>query len=397
MDRRLYWIWLQRRLPLGSIAINRLFEHFEDVEDIFRADECTLSKLELRLSERRSLLDKSLEEAKRILGDMLKIGGWVLTPEDTRYPDLLRQIIGFPAVLYGLGNFPDLNTVPAVALVGQRRATDEGAQSTRCLSAGLAAAGMVVVSGGAKGIDAAAHEGALAAGGKTVLIKAAPPNVSYPIENEDLRRRILQQGGAIVTEYPPGCKFYCDYHIRNRLISGMSLGTCVTEAPVRSGSLITANLARDQGRDVFALPGNVRDPHHGGTHQQIRKGAVLVTCAADILEEYVARYPGMLDKDAATVAEKRLGATTGDGPISSHRTASLRRKIENQPLPDHSTAEGASEEARRLYAHLTADPCPIDRLAKQAQMTIPETLVLLTELELLGAVQSAAGQQYFRT
>ncbi len=395
MDRRVYWIWLQRRLPLGSIAINRLFEHFENIEEIYEADELAFSPVDLRRPTRQALLDKSLEEAEQILTAMLKLGGWVLTPEDARYPDLLRQIVGFPAVLYGQGNFPDLNIIPAIAVVGQRRATENGVNNTKALAAGLAAAGMVVVSGGAKGIDAAAHEGALLAGGKTVLVKAAPPDVSYPPENEPLRRRILQQGGAIVTEYPPGCKFYCDYHVRNRLMSGMALGVCVTEAPFRSGSLITANLAREQGREVFAMPGGVRDHHYDGTHQQIRKGATLVTSAKDLLEDYTARYPGLLDESAAVAAEKRVMDLT-DTPKSIYPEPQPVRLQVADDTADHPAIAGASASAKRVYAYLTKDPLPIDRLAKLTEMTIPETLVLLTELELLGCVGSTAGQQYFR-
>lgn len=404
MDRRLYWIWLQRRLPLGSIVINRLFEHFEDIEDIFGADERRLLPIGLRPPERERLLDQSLDEAKRILADVLKLGGWILTPDDTHYPDLLRQIIGFPAVLYGQGNFPDLNTIPTLAVVGTRHTTENGIKNTFCLSAGLAAAGMVIVSGGASGGDTAAHEGTLAVGGKTILVKAAPMNVSYPPQNEDLRRRILQQGGAIVSEYPPGLKFFCDYHVRNRLMSGMSLGVCVTEAPTRSGAVISANLARDQGRDVFALPGSVSDHHYDGAHQQIRKGATLVTSAADILEEYTARYPGLLDVAAAMDAQKRFRHTPLHD-LTHPRRSSLSRP-DDQPqlrVADNTSAEtdlrmhAASEEARRLYAQMTNEPCPIDLLAKRAQMTIPETLVLLTELEMLGCVRSTAGQQYFRS
>lgn len=247
MDRRLYWIWLQRHLPLGSMATNRLSDHFSDIEAVFAAKPAALREVELRPQEYLELQDKDLTEAKGILKAMQDIGGWVLTPEDVCYPEALREIDGFPAVLYGEGTMPQLNRMPSVAVVGTRYATEEGKDNAYMLAGGLAAAGMVVVSGGARGIDAAAHAGALDAQGVTVLVKAAPPEVEYPQGTAALRRHILEAGGAIVTEYAPGKPFFCDYHVRNRLMVGMTLGTCVVEAPQRSGALISANLARAQG------------------------------------------------------------------------------------------------------------------------------------------------------
>lgn len=241
-DRRLYWIWLQRHLPLGSMATNRLMDHFSDIEAVFAATPAALREVELRPQEHLGLQDKDLTEAKGILKAMQDIGGWVLTPEDVCYPEALREIDGFPAVLYGEGTMPQLNRLPAVAVVGTRHATEEGKDNAYMLAGGLAAAGMVIVSGGARGIDAAAHAGALDAQGVTVLVKAAPPEVEYPQETTALRRHILEAGGAIVTEYAPGKPFFCDYHVRNRLMVGMTLGTCVVEAPQRSGALISATL-----------------------------------------------------------------------------------------------------------------------------------------------------------
>ena len=399
MDRRIYWIWLQRCLSLGSLAMNRLFDCFGSLEAIYAAGEKQLQTVQLRPQEYRKLTDKSLEEADRILKDMLHRGGWVLTPEDACFPDLLRQIDGFPAVLYGEGTFPNINRMPAMAVVGTRHPTDAGAQNAYCFAGGLAAAGMVIVSGGALGIDAAAHTGALDVGGNTVLVKAAPPEVEYPQANAALRKRILQNGGAIVTEYPPNTPFYCDYHVRNRLLSGMSVGTCVAEAPARSGALITANLAREQGRDVFAIPGIVADHLNDGAHQQIRKGAMLVTCAADVLEEYTLRFPGILDREASDEVEKRLRRETPQRQaVKPPPTATKREEMQAQVADDTtiSTAASATAAAQKLLAVLTAEPCPIDRIAKQAGLGIGETLVLLTELEILGCVKSTAGQQYYK-
>lgn len=391
-DRRLYWIWLQRRLPLGSTVINLLFEHFEDITDIYAADKKQLERLGLRSKIVQALMDKSLRDATRIVEDMGRVGGWVLTPDDARYPDSLRHIAGFPAVLYVQGVLPDFNTLPAVAVVSTRNISDNGAKFTFCLSAGLAAAGAIVVSGGAKNGDAAAHEGALYAGGKTVLVKAASPEVEYPPENTALRREILKSGGAIVTEYPPFAKEKCDYHVRNRLIAGMSVGACITEAPARSGTLITANFAREQGKEVFAVPGGVFDGKHDGAHQQIRQGAMLITCAVDILEEYAGRYAGILDMEAARSTEETCKKAAFGHAEEAHST-----KKTNEKTTETVTVEcppEASSEAKRVFALMEAQPCLVDVLAKKAELPPHRLLILLTELEMLQCVEQTAGQQY---
>ncbi len=396
MDRRVYWIWLQQSLPLGSVAINRLFECFEDIEAVYAADEKQLKELLLRPEDRKKLCEKSLIRARRTLKDVQALGGWVLTPDDARYPDPLRHIAGFPAVLYVQGDLPDVNSLPTIGVVSTRRISEDGEKLTFCLSAGLAAAGMIVVSGGAMGGDAAAHNGAMYADGKTILVKAAAPEVEYPAGNKQLRQDILCGRGAVVTEFEPGFHGYCDYHVRNRLISGMSAGVCVTEAPRISGAVITANLAREQGREVFAVPGSVLDGQHDGTHHQIRQGATLVSSAVDIVDEYLPRFPGLLDRKAAENAETATRAkvfrkaTVSTAPAQAATADSQpQRKAETARCPDE-----ASAEAKRLFGLLTATPCPVDTLAKNAGLSPQDVLILLTELELFGCVESTAGQQY---
>ncbi len=396
MDRRIYWIWLQQSLPLGSTALNRLFEHFEDVEAVYAADTKQLKMLSLRPDDVKKLSDKSLTRARRILKDMQKLGGAVMTPDDARYPDALRHIAGFPAVLYVQGDFPNVNALPTIGVVSTRDITEEGEKFTFCMAAGLAAAGMIVVSGGAKGGDAAAHNGAMYADGKTVLVKGAAPEVEYPVVNKQLRQDILNGRGAIVTEFEPGFHGYCDYHVRNRLISGMSAGVCVTEAPKISGAVITANLAREQGREVFAVPGNVLDGKHDGANHQIRQGAMLVSSSVDVVDEYLMRFPGLLDRKAAEDTENAIKAKIfrkhtieEDSPKTAVADAKPQRQVQKVSCPDE-----ASNEAKRLFGFLSATPCPVDTLAKNAGLSPQDVLILLTELELLGCVQGTAGQQY---
>lgn len=397
-DRRTYWIWLQRRLPLGSPAINRLFEHFEDVEDVYAADKKQLLESGISRKDAQALSDKSLTEANRILRDMRELDGWVMTPDDARYPDNLRHIAGFPAVLYVQGVFPDLNAFPSLGVVSTREISVDGAKTTFCLSAGLAAAGVIIVSGGAKGGDAAAHDGALYAKGKTVLVKAAAPEVEYPRETTSLRADILKNGGAIVTEYPPACLDKCDYHVRNRLISGMSVGVCVTEAPARSGTHITANFAREQGRSVYAVPGNTTDGRHDGTHRQIRQGATLVTRSTEILEDLAMQYPGLLDVKAAEEVENTclraaFPSAESPAPETSKPKAKTVTKKTTELIPKECPAE-ASEAAARVFALMDVTACAVDTLAKKAGLSPQQLLILLTELEMFGCIEQTAGLQY---
>ena len=195
---------------------------------------------------------------------------------------------------------------PAFAFVGHRGCSEYGKHATTRLSASLSAAGMAIVSGGAIGIDRAAHEGAMKAGGPTIAVLPCGLDVDYLRENEDMRRRIVRTGGALVTEYPPGVPVLrgC-FQVRNRLISGLSLGVCVVEAPAKSGSLITARTGREQGRDVFAVPADINSSLSVGSHRLIRDGAHVASCAADILAEYADRFGDLLNPDAAFAMEAK--------------------------------------------------------------------------------------------
>jgi DNA processing protein len=229
--------------------------------------------------------------------------------EEPEYPELLRHIHDAPLALYVRGELPtaivspsppdSAGTVQAITIVGTRRATPDGKAIARNFAREIAAAGFTIVSGLAFGIDAAAHEGCLEAGettgagrasntgGKTIAVLARGVDKFYPREHENLGWRILESGGAIISEYPPGEPPYPDRFIeRNRIISGMSRGTLVVECPERSGSLATANLAVDQGRDVFVVPGPITHPNFFESHKLIRQGAALVTKPEHILEAY---------------------------------------------------------------------------------------------------------------
>ena len=408
MDSRLYWIWLQQVLPAGSRAVEDLLDVFGHARAIYDATPQQLRDAGMTDALCRGLSDKSLDKAHRILDRVLQMGGWVLTPEDALFPLSLRHMTGCPAALYALGVMPDLDRTPAVAVVGTRRASRDGWREAYALSAGLAAGGMVVVSGGAVGIDAAAHSGALAAGGVTIVVMACPLNENYPRENEPLRRQILANGGLLLSEFPPDEPYKCEFPIRNRLMVGLSQAVCLAETPTRSGARITARLAREQNREVFALPGALSGRLHDGAHKEIQSGATLVIRATDVLREYAPMFPGMLDLESAEQMQKQA-ERSGVSPRQKAQEEKPRRKrirremkspvAVTAPAPTASVAcpETASAAAQRVYASLTDQFVPVDELAAATDMPVAALLAALTELEMYGCAENGAGQQYKRS
>ena len=408
MDSRVYWIWLQRALPLGWKNTASLLDTFGHAAGVYEAEEKALRQAGIGGAMLSRLTDKDLTAARRILNRVLESGDWVLTPEDALYPVSLRRLASLPVALYCRGVLPDLDTHPAVTVVGTRRATASGRQEARALAAGLAAGGMVVVSGCAVGIDAAVHEGALLGQGITIAVLACPLNVDYPAPNAALRQQMVASGGLLISEYPPDEPYKCDFHVRNRLLAGLSHGVCLAETPARSGARITARLAAEYGRDVYAMPGSLSGRHNDGAHKEIQKGATLVIRATDILLDYEPQFPSMLRMEEAEEVQKRVEKQAIDDPAPSRKEKKPRRprrqKGETQlPVPPATpievTAECPSEvssEARQVFEVLTAQPRPVDELALQAALPIPTVLAALTELEMFGCAANSAGQQYRR-
>ena len=287
-----YWLWLASLPGVGGVMKNRLLEHFGGPEEVYCSDSGEYFLVEgMTRAAAARLEEKSLEEADRILGDCDRLGLRILTLRDTEYPDRLRNIYDPPLVLYVQGRLPLMDDEVAIAMVGTRKASPYAQEMGEKLAFQLAGLGAVVVSGLAAGGDAAAHRGALRAGGLTVAVIGGGHDIIYPARNRGLYEDIAVRG-AILSEYPPGTKHEgAHFPVRNRIISGLSLGVVVMEAPERSGALITASRALDQGRDVFAMPGQMDDWHCAGSNKLLRDGAGVVTDAWDILSHYAGRYP----------------------------------------------------------------------------------------------------------
>ncbi|WP_407276823.1 DNA-processing protein DprA [Halothiobacillus sp. DCM-1] len=286
---------------------------------------------------------------------------------DPHYPALLHSLPDAPAALFARGDIRLLDE-PQLAMVGARNATTGGLNNARAFAKHLAACGLVITSGLALGIDAAAHDGALQAQGATIAVMGTGPDLIYPQQNQPLAQRILNTGGLLVSEWPPGTPARKEHFPRrNRLISGLAEGVLVVEAGLQSGSLITARLATEQGREVFAIPGSIHNPLARGCHRLIRDGAKLVETAQDIFEELA----------------PRLGARLRSAP--------------DTPALDPVSAPAQEESHAQLLALLGFDPQTADSLIHASGLTPAEVSSILLMLELEGQVTTLPGGLYCRT
>ena len=318
-----------------------------------------------------ALLRHALADEARLLGGLAKKKMALVLREDAQYPPLLRQIAHPPHLLYVYGE-TDLTDRFPVAVVGTRRASAYGLTHTREIAAELAQTGVCVVSGLALGIDAAAHTGALDGGGRTVAVLGSALDKPYPQESKPLMRRILESGGSVVSEYAPGMPpSRYSFLQRNRIIAGMCLGTLVTEGPRRSGALNTATRTLENGREVFALPGNVDSPGAQLPNMLISEGARLVTGAADILSALVIE-----PKDAPKAAQAAV--------------APMEAPAEKKPhIPG-----GLDETQRAICAALLAGEADFDALCAVSGLESDELGALLIEMEMDGLVTPLAGTRY---
>ena len=298
---------------------------------------------------------------------------WLLHWEDSDYPERLRTIHDPPPVLMGQGHRALLQD-PQVAVVGARHATREGLNNARQFARALSAAGLTVTSGLAHGIDAAAHEGALEGPGNTVAVVGTGVDRVYPAAHRALAHRIVEQG-VMISPFPLGTPpKAAHFPLRNRIVSGLSLGVLVVEAADRSGSLITARLAMEQGREVFAIPGSIHNPMARGCHRLIRQGARLVESADEILEELAPQLQAALfEHDPVEKMQASMSSTS---------------RVGDEPA--------LSEEAQQVWAVLDFAPVSLDVLAQSVSLPLPTVQSILLELELAGRVEKLPGGFYKR-
>lgn len=292
LENTILWLWLHQKVRLSRSKQHKLLEHFGSIERIYKAGLADYVSLGiLREDEINLLIQKDTDECSFCLENMGRQNIRVVTCDSEHYPERLKATEDYPTVLYMRGKFIDLNNFFTVAMVGTRKATNYGKTCAHNLAKDLSLSGAVVVSGMALGIDTYSHEGALSAGKPTVAVIACGVDIPYPRQNASLMKKIMENG-MVISEYPPGTvaeRYY--FPERNRIISGLCLGTLVVEADFKSGSLITAKCATEQNRDVFAVPGPINSVYSKGTNYLLKDGAKVVTCAEDILSCYRLDYP----------------------------------------------------------------------------------------------------------
>ena len=384
-----FWLWLAELRGLNNQTRLALLRHFGTPEDVFYADAGEILLTEGITREQAAILeDHRLDTADRILADCQRLDLRLLTIQDAEYPGRLKNIYDPPCLLYVKGRLPAFDEEVAVAVVGTRKATPYGISSAEKLGYGLAKGSALVVSGLAKGIDAAATRGALRSGGITVGVAANGLDVRYPYENRYLYEDVAA-AGVLLSEYPPGTEpLKTNFPVRNRILSGLSVATLVVEAPERSGALITADTAVEQGRDVFAVPGPIDAPNSVGCNRLIHDGAVLTANAWDLLQEYEARFPDKLRREEARKEPEKLGYEA-------------RQKEEPRPVPPSLRLSDpevslTDDQIALLRALSDEEPIQVDDLIEQTGIPTRRVLSALTLLEIEQYVQQHSGKHYTR-
>lgn len=369
MDKRCLWICAQKAFGAGSSKPFWIAQRFGSLARFFEAGRATWNQLSFLSQREMAVLSYyTPEKAQALLQYTESLGQKVITPDDEEYPESLRHLEDAPAVLYTLGRTALMQEELCIGMVGTRKASENGKKAARFLARDLAEEGTVIVSGGAMGIDTAAHQGAMEADGATICVLGCGIGYPYLVQNEKMRREIVRTGGLLLSEYSPDTGVERgNFPVRNRLIAGLSRGVLVIEAGEKSGALITARLAGEQGKDVFAVPAGIMDPNSQGVNSLIKDGAKPVTCAQDILEEY---------KGIQAPVHK-----TPIHPVKSPETESYR--------PD-----GLSEEALAFFQALSSEPRHITEICAQTSLSIAKALSVATELELCGFIQSFSGRRY---
>jgi len=380
-----YLLWMTEVAGFAPQKGVQLLEVFGSAKAVWQASDKQISAcVKLDDGEKKRLKNRSLATPNLILGRCGFLNVRLLPIWDKDYPDRLRNIYDPPLVLYIRGRWPDFNRLPAVAVVGQRKATPYGIIITERIAFQLSRAGVIVVSGMAEGIDSAAHNGAVKGDTPTVAVFGTAIDQCYPAKNAGLLRAILHSGAA-VSEYPPGKKTYANcFPRRNRIISGLSLGVLVGEAPARSGSLITAEHALNQGRDIFAVPGSIDARSSDGCNELIAQGAKLVRDANDILEEYVALY-GI---QACANEEPPLGAVTL--PKTQSELPKPKPAAVGPALADVYSSKPAPDPVLDALEGILS----LEELCARCGMDTSQLLSKLTLLELQGKVRQLPGQCY---
>ena len=395
-----HWIWLATRRGVSPRAAVRLLQAFPDIESLYYArDYGRPAGIEAKGLE--ALGDKSLEESNEILVRCYNKGIGVLTYVDAAYPVRLRNIPDPPVVLYYKGTLPEFDGEAAVAVVGTRKASAYGCTVAKRMGFQIAKCGGLVVSGLAGGVDTMAMYGALMGDSRTVGVLGCGVDVVYPRSNAGLYRD-TERNGCLLSEYPPGTPpLGRNFPQRNRTLRGLCCGVAVVEAPIKSGALITAQCALDQGRDVFAVPGNIDSDASAGCNALLRQGALMVQHGWDVMEEYEARFP---DKLHRWVGGMPLGTYPQEivelrqDPLVSEPKHAPEKIVDNRDeTPYHDLQKQLADltsDERQVFSQLTQQLKHTDQVIADTGLPAGKVLAALTMLEVKGLVLRHPGKYY---
>lgn len=394
-----YWLWLTTRAGLRTGEAAYLAGQFGGAERVYFADRAEFDLLKLPRRLKESLADKDLTVTDRILEQCDRLNIRLLTMQDAEYPERLRQIQQPPALLYVKGKPMRVDEAVTVAVVGARRASDYGCRVAADLAGRLGRAGVVLVSGIAQGIDSAGLRGALRAGGRVISVLGGGIDVVWPQSSADLFADIGVVG-TLVSEYPPGTPTEgWHFPVRNRILAGLAQGVVVVEAGKRSGALITARLALEENRDIFAVPGPVDALRSAGANALIQKGAKMVCSAEDVLEDYRQVYPDRLRREReGSAAIGRSGRVRSRPAEPPERLEETDKRIDKEPESAYSTLKNdttpLNQEEQVLLEALGGECLRPDELVDRTGMPAGQVLSALTLLQVRGAVFAVQGNRF---
>lgn len=387
-----HWIWLSRLSKLTCGEKKQLLQRFRDPEALYAADEHALDTVEgLPPKAVENLLQKDLSESRQIMRECAEKNIHILTYGDGAYPDRLKNIPDPPMVLYYKGVLPDWENAPMIGVVGTRKASGYGLQMAYRMGYQIASCGALVVSGGADGVDTEALSGALKSGSHVVAVLGFGADVVYPAKNRELFAGIEKQG-CLLTEYVPGTPAH-SWHFpqRNRIISGLSAGVLVVESPEKSGAMITARYAMEQGRDVYAVPGNVDSLTCSGSNGLLRERAMPAFTGWDVVREYEALYPDRLrrfeGKPELAVAQPVV--------MAQPKPAADKKFVDKEEKSRYSVLNNAhpelTQEQKAVLDCLSDAPCPVETVLAQVSMPAGKVMSILTVLAVKGIVRNHPG------
>lgn len=384
-----YWIWLQSAIGYSSPKLKYVLDKYASPENFYNTSVESIKQSGVFTEKEISnISNHSLEQAYNVIEYCDKNNIKIIPFNSEDYPELLRQINSPPTVLYARGDINLLNNTPTICIVGPREVSSYGKRAAFSLAARLSSGGFTIVSGGAIGSDTAVHKGTLAVKGKTICVLGCGIDANYLMKNDAIRQQV-SKSGLLISEYQPKLpttKF--SFPIRNRIMSGISLGTVVIEAAEKSGALNTANHAAEQGRDVFVIPGNPSEPQYKGSNNLIRDGAKVLLEARDVFEEYIFEYPDKIDMQKAFSQKISLNSHSEDVSSVAIIDKTPPKEKNKKKLQDF-----LSKNAKIVYNQLDKEIFLLDEISSN-EVNGSELLAAVTELEIYGYIEALPGGRY---